>query len=864
MLRGYSLANDLKSLVNNQMFSDLTIQCGTKSYNHNNDSTIKDDDDDDNNDNSSNFSSSGISNTNNNNNANDSEPLYAQRAILGARSEYFYNLLYNGMKETSSNELKFPTITTSAMKITLEYIYTSENVQSTLESLKKSEIVDAFHAANYFLLGDLETRIVTVAEELIKNDDFDELVALLERAIDKLSLVDNNLYKLLCSYIGATPLNSANIEYSKFSSTSLQVLLAQTQKTLRYFATSEYRVFRYVVEWAANQISEDALETVKSHFQEAELSFYNTNQQWRARNSNMDDIQQQLLEILNPFLPFINLNLFDPMVIAKVIHPMRIIPDTVLADAYQYHLLALIPFNPTRGLSPLDNLRWDPSEFLIDSQTAEAPKDATCRAITSSNCFLDRGIYEWNIVVEKMVRGRIGIASMPSRNSTQSLGDSNSLPSWCVNSEGYKYPGKERYGKRLISGMVVTVHLDMNKRTVGFSYDESIEGIKNGETGENVEIEDNSGDEAKRSLINDEKHEINGGKKKVLVSTENDISTNAENDKNINNTADPTSTNSSQITTTFRENSQTSTPIELPQTPASPAFTSTSSFSEQELQIALIDDSYRQKRLQIIAWVRLLWPVPYFPSNSEIAAKLTLESFTKKPDTKPFMVAVLEQNCPSLIQTITTTDISRDSVTGHLIPKFSSFFYEPREFLLSQCPSFRNLPTINGDPLVKYDEKFIFNKLLPRLTREAIIVQEEPALFLTVKEAVLLLMTDFEIFQCRLCYRNRKMVDPEEKEDQRKLDVKEEEKVENSNEKEKNVGKVKENEVKLRNYEEVKSHLMGEMHKLQVLDDEEVVIRVDPETFVRSFFAKINEKAELETANVSDDDDETDFDDYFA
>ncbi|CAG8542749.1 9717_t:CDS:1 [Ambispora leptoticha] len=470
MLRGYSLANDLKSLVNNPVFSDLTIRCGTKSYkfnNHNKVSTDKDDDDGDNN------SSSETSNLSNNNNANDSEVLYAQRAILGARSEYFYNLLYNGMKESTSNELKFPTISTGAMKITLEYIYTSENVQSTLELLKKDEIVDAFHAANYFLLGDLEARIITVAEELIKDDGFDELMTLLEQAINKLSLADNNLYKLLCGYIGATPLNSANIEYSKFSSISLQILLAQTQKTLRYFATSEYRVFRYVVEWAANQISENALETVKSYFSTAELSFYDADQPqpWGARNSNIDDIQQQLLEILKPFLPYINLNLFDRMVIAKVIHPMRIIPDAVLSDAYQYHLLAVIPFNPTRGLSPLDNLRWDPSEFLVDNQTAEAPKDATVRAITSSNFFSEHGIYEWNVVVEKIGRGRIGIASTQSRNSTQSLGDSNSLPSWCVNSEGHKYPGKERYGKKLTKGMVVTVHLDMNKRTVGFSYD---------------------------------------------------------------------------------------------------------------------------------------------------------------------------------------------------------------------------------------------------------------------------------------------------------------------------------------------------------------------------------------------------------
>ncbi|CAG8542728.1 9716_t:CDS:2 [Ambispora leptoticha] len=359
-----------------------------------------------------------------------------------------------------------------------------------------------------------------------------------------------------------------------------------------------------------------------------------------------------------------------------------------------------------------------------------------------------------------------------------------------------------------------------------------------------AEIEDNFGDESKRSLINDEKYEIADGEKRELTSIENDISTNVENDKS-NNTADPTSTNPSQLSTTFRENSQASTPIEFPQTPASP-FTSTSSFSDQ----GLIEESYLKKRLQIIAWVRLLWPIPYFPSNSEIAAKLTLESFTKKPDTKPFMVAVLEQTYPPLIQTITTTDISQDPVTNHLIPEFSSFSYEPREFLLSQCPSFRNLPKINDNPLAEYDEKFIFNRLLPRLKREAVIIQEEPALFLTVKEVVLLLMTDLEIFQCRICYENKKSLDLKEKENQKTLEEGKEAKL---NEKEKIVGKAKENETKLWNYDEVKSHLMGEMHKLEVFEDEETVIRVDPEAYARGFFTKINERIDLETANVSED-----------
>src|SRR2546430_448196 len=102
MMEGYSLEQDLRSLINNPKYSDIEILCR--------------------------------------------DELHGCRAILAARSEVFDRLLYNGMKESYENQLFFPEINTSGMEIILEYVYTRSTKE---ESLTMDKIVEAFHAADY-------------------------------------------------------------------------------------------------------------------------------------------------------------------------------------------------------------------------------------------------------------------------------------------------------------------------------------------------------------------------------------------------------------------------------------------------------------------------------------------------------------------------------------------------------------------------------------------------------------------------------------------------------------------------------------------------------------------------------------------
>src|SRR3954467_4184478 len=99
MTKGYSLEYDLRLLINNPKYSDIEILCE------------------------------------------DEKKLYGCRAILAARSEVFDRLLYNGMKESYDNQISFPEINSSGMKIILEYTYTGSVEEG---SLTKDNMVEAF------------------------------------------------------------------------------------------------------------------------------------------------------------------------------------------------------------------------------------------------------------------------------------------------------------------------------------------------------------------------------------------------------------------------------------------------------------------------------------------------------------------------------------------------------------------------------------------------------------------------------------------------------------------------------------------------------------------------------------------------
>src|SRR6266496_1953074 len=144
MTREYSLEQDLKLLINNPKYSDIEILCE------------------------------------------DEKKFYCYRAILAARSDVFDTLLYNGMKESYENQIYFPKINSLGMEIILEYIYLGSINKN---SLTKDNIVEAYYAADYFQLPNLQDSIIKVIENCREN----YLPELLSKVVDAIPLSEGDI-----------------------------------------------------------------------------------------------------------------------------------------------------------------------------------------------------------------------------------------------------------------------------------------------------------------------------------------------------------------------------------------------------------------------------------------------------------------------------------------------------------------------------------------------------------------------------------------------------------------------------------------------------------------------------------------------
>src|SRR4051812_2096167 len=98
------LSNNIRTLLNNTLFSDVKLK------------------------------------------GNNGEEINAHRVILVARSEVFKCMLLNGMKESTQDVIEFSEVSSDALHVILEYLYTGRVTEQTLTI----EIVaEAFHGADY-------------------------------------------------------------------------------------------------------------------------------------------------------------------------------------------------------------------------------------------------------------------------------------------------------------------------------------------------------------------------------------------------------------------------------------------------------------------------------------------------------------------------------------------------------------------------------------------------------------------------------------------------------------------------------------------------------------------------------------------
>ncbi|CAB5189659.1 unnamed protein product [Rhizophagus irregularis] len=426
MARGCSLNQDLKLLVNNPKYSDIEILCK------------------------------------------DEKKLYGCRAILAARSEVLDGLLYNGMKETYETQISFPTINSSGMEIILEYVYTGSVRE---ESLTKDNTVEAFYAADYFQLPELQDFIMKVLKCTLETNYLENYSPeLLTKVSEKMPLTEDNiLLNLLVEAVAIIPLN--DIEFGRLSITGLKYLLSITHEKEIPFATREYEVFRYSAILAAKQVSNNTYRILMERLPILEQI---DNSITTVGNKIITD-REKVAKELEPLVKFIDFRKIKVQILADFIEPLEIISDKIISNVYRFvALLNNLDLCDIRG--KLTGYVWDEtacgSKLVIEDngKTIHAQNSCGYQNVRAKIALENKGIFDWDVIIEK-IAGNSCVGICVSENLNYETFAGYQSTGWVLSSNGYCYNSNTRlsYCPSFGSGTKITVHLDMNKRTCAFT-----------------------------------------------------------------------------------------------------------------------------------------------------------------------------------------------------------------------------------------------------------------------------------------------------------------------------------------------------------------------------------------------------------
>uniref|UniRef100_U9UII7 B30.2/SPRY domain-containing protein n=1 Tax=Rhizophagus irregularis (strain DAOM 181602 / DAOM 197198 / MUCL 43194) TaxID=747089 RepID=U9UII7_RHIID len=336
------------------------------------------------------------------------------------------------------------------MEIILEYIYTG-SIKN--ESLTKDNIIEAFYAADYFQLPDLQDFIVkNFKNTLEKNNN------------------GNYSPELLSKFAGKMPLTEDNI----FSYVRFQYLLSCTYEKEKPFATPEYEVFRYSAILAAKQISYDTYKALMEQLPTLE-QIDNLIQVENKLIANHQKVAKEL-EPLIEYIDFrrIKRGQFD------FIEPLKIIPAEIIQHNSE---LVDSDLNNIRGI-PIyrfkeSELFWDrlacgPELIIEDNgKVVCAPNDLhdSWRSVMAEMVLENKGIFEWDIIIEKSCTiAAVGVCA--SENFNYETWAWHQTTGWVLSSQGHSVNSGEwlrGYCPSFGDGTKITVHLDMNKRTCAFT-----------------------------------------------------------------------------------------------------------------------------------------------------------------------------------------------------------------------------------------------------------------------------------------------------------------------------------------------------------------------------------------------------------
>ncbi|RIA85288.1 BTB/POZ protein [Glomus cerebriforme] len=303
--RGDSLTIDLSEMVNNPLYSDIIITCKDK------------------------------------------EEFHACKLLLAARSEYFNRLLFSSTRhQTKSshipNKITISELTSSAVKVVLEYLYTGKVSDKTLTI---DIVSDAYNGATFFLLPNLKKIITRFMKSYMKHchnvSSSNQIAKILSKVSENsISTDDNQLIDAICKFLMSKSLYK--IDYQNLSSKALEFLLSYTLNIKEgNVATTEYDIFRYCILWAVNQISmNDVLYFLLLLPSNEDLEGQKGSgmREWNPIDPNNSLLQKHkatIISMLKPILNFIDFHLIHPSILANIIEPLGIVEQQILNAIYR-------------------------------------------------------------------------------------------------------------------------------------------------------------------------------------------------------------------------------------------------------------------------------------------------------------------------------------------------------------------------------------------------------------------------------------------------------------------------------------------------------------------------------------------------
>ncbi|RUS34931.1 hypothetical protein BC938DRAFT_477723 [Jimgerdemannia flammicorona] len=412
----------------------------------------------------------------------DGEKMYASRLLLAIRSEMLRNLL----RESSSNKVSLPEITSVQFAVVLEYCYTEETPSLTFENA-----VEVFMAAEFFILRRLQEIVVDYVK--VNLADFASAGRMLSKAVEtfETNAEDNALFVAIRQYFLSRKLVEGQL--ASLSRPALKVLLADINAA-KDSPTTSFDLFKSVVDWAFEIVGKTSEDEDRKNL----LAFLNNPHDRREKKVTPSDygISSKAIEDIGKvIMPVVKNIPFGAMCLhqlAAIVDIMTFIPDNILCAAFREH----VEFDVFKCVAAFQKIRftWNvasDSPYASYLQLSENKSTVTnthyynrigggryhsygdgiptCLQIISDSALPTAELIEWGIIVHT-------IGNNSSTQSLFSIGLAGSdgahgvaLGQWCITGTGYATgAGMITHNISSLEGATITFRANMTSRACTF------------------------------------------------------------------------------------------------------------------------------------------------------------------------------------------------------------------------------------------------------------------------------------------------------------------------------------------------------------------------------------------------------------